>query len=341
MTPQQLLTQQPENLEQVSDPDISHLVIEDDTPVDNFQSEQQQRLLVEPLYTSLVLPRPFLAAANVGLFYELKEDPIVPDVMLSLGVKKEPGNYSVPQHRSYFAWKQGKLPEVCIEIVSNKEGDELFVSKQSQRKGKTQNKLDIYEAIGIPYYVVFDPLRHIQGPNGMDGALLRVWKISDQGYQELTSNQQITSGGEWVWLEEVGIGLMLWYGEFEEDEKTFWLRWCDQEGQPIPTGAEGNEIRDQQTQIERQRAERERQRADTQQQQLQIERQQTQMERQRAEMERQRADTQEQRAERERQRAEMERQRADTREQQLQIERQQAEQLKQRLREMGIDPDQM
>lgn len=31
--------------------DISHIVIEDDTPVDNIQSEQQ-RLLVEPLYSS-------------------------------------------------------------------------------------------------------------------------------------------------------------------------------------------------------------------------------------------------------------------------------------------------
>ena len=29
--------------------DISHLVIEDDIPVDNFQSEVQQRLLVEPV----------------------------------------------------------------------------------------------------------------------------------------------------------------------------------------------------------------------------------------------------------------------------------------------------
>jgi hypothetical protein len=36
----------------VTELDISHLVIEDDTPVDNFQSAKQQRLLVEPLYAS-------------------------------------------------------------------------------------------------------------------------------------------------------------------------------------------------------------------------------------------------------------------------------------------------
>jgi len=282
MTPQQLLTQQQKNLEQVTDVDISHLVIEDDTPVDNFQSEQQQRLLVEPLYSSPVLPQPFLAAANVGLFYELELDPIVPDVMLSLGIQRA-ADYSVRQNRSYFAWKLGKLPEVCIEIVSNKEGDELFLSKPSQRKGKTKIKLDTYGKIGVPYYVVFDPLQQIQEEKGMDGALLRVWKMSDEGYTELTSNQKIINTGESVWLEEVGIGLMLWYGKFEEDVQRLWLRWCDKEGEPITTGAEGKEMERQRAEMERQRAEMERQRADTQQQQVQIERQRTEMERQRAE----------------------------------------------------------
>ena len=33
-------------------PDISNLVIEDDTPVDNLISEKQQRLLTEPLYSA-------------------------------------------------------------------------------------------------------------------------------------------------------------------------------------------------------------------------------------------------------------------------------------------------
>jgi hypothetical protein len=56
----------------VTELDISHLTLEDDAPVDNFQSEEQQRLLVEPLYSSKALPVPFLAAANVGLFYKLK-----------------------------------------------------------------------------------------------------------------------------------------------------------------------------------------------------------------------------------------------------------------------------
>ena len=60
-----LMTQQLlDNDEIITELDISHLVIEDDTPVDNFQSEEQQRLLVEALYSSKVLAAPFLAAAH-------------------------------------------------------------------------------------------------------------------------------------------------------------------------------------------------------------------------------------------------------------------------------------
>ncbi len=33
-------------------PDVSHLITEDDTPVDNLFSEKQQRLLTRPLYVT-------------------------------------------------------------------------------------------------------------------------------------------------------------------------------------------------------------------------------------------------------------------------------------------------
>ena len=232
------MTQQSLNDEEiVTELDISHLTIEDDTPVDNFQSEEQQRLLVEPLYSSKALPVPFLAAANVGLFYKLKGEPIVPDVLLSLGVQR-PDDFSQRQNRSYFMWEFGKVPEVCIEIVSNTEGDELAISKKSQQKGKTTSKKEIYVQIGVRYYAVFDPLRQIQGKDEMDGALLRVWTITPDGYPELTPPQGIKEIGESVWLNAAGVGLTVWEGQFEEEVTRIWLRWCDRDGQIIPTGAE-------------------------------------------------------------------------------------------------------
>ena len=39
------------------------------------------------------------------------------------------------------------------------------------------------------------------------------------------------------WFEEIGLGLILWTGTFEHWERS-WLRWCDQAGVVIPTGAE-------------------------------------------------------------------------------------------------------
>jgi hypothetical protein len=159
MTPQ-ILETDVETAAIVAELDIRHPVIEDDTPVDNLQSEKQQRLLVEPLYSSKPVPAPFLAAANVGLFYKLKGEPIVPDALLSLDVRCA-DDLSQRRNRSYFVWEFGKVPEVCIEIVSNAEGDELKLSQKSQQKGKNTVKKAIYAQIKVNYYVVFDPLRQI------------------------------------------------------------------------------------------------------------------------------------------------------------------------------------
>ncbi|NCJ07168.1 Uma2 family endonuclease [Synechococcales cyanobacterium C] len=246
MTPPLIKTETPEADAIVTELDISHLVIEDDSPVDNFQSEKQQRLLVEPLYSSQCLPTPFLAAANVGLFYKLHGEPIVPDVFLSLGVECA-SDFSQRRNRTYFVWEFGKAPDVCIEIVSNPDGDEVALSQRSKRKGKNACKKDIYAQVGVPYYVVFDPLQQIQGETEMQGALLRVWTLTGGQYRELTPADGIVNVSQSVWLGTIGLGLTLWDGSFEETAIRTWLRWCNAQGQVILTGAEGQEA-------ERQRA---------------------------------------------------------------------------------------
>jgi Putative restriction endonuclease len=241
--------------------DISHLILEDEQPVDNFQSEKQQRLLVDPLYSSQVLPPPYVAAANVGIFYAIQQDPIVPDAFLSLGVEM-PNDWSQKQNRSYFVWEFGKVPEVCIEIVSNQKGNELKVSSKHQTKKRRkavepddepkESKKNTYARIGVPYYVVCDPLRQIQDATQMNGELLRVWLLNAGRYVELDPP---------FWLDSIELGLMLWEGEFEGASGT-WLRWCDRQQQPIPTGKERAEQERQRAEQERQRAEQERQRAE-------------------------------------------------------------------------------
>jgi hypothetical protein len=57
-----------------------------------------------------------------------------------------------------------------------------------------------------------------------------------------------------TWLPNVGLGVTLWPGVFEGRHDT-WLRWCDQEGKVIPTGAERAETERQRAETEHQRAE--------------------------------------------------------------------------------------
>ena len=99
--------------------------------MDSIFCEKQQRLLTEPLYSSWAGPPPradgeprrFAALANVGLFSTPDEPPVVPDMMLSLDVVIQ-DDQRPKQNRSYFIWRFGKAPDVVIEPVSKREGDE-------------------------------------------------------------------------------------------------------------------------------------------------------------------------------------------------------------------------
>jgi len=194
------------------------VVTEDDEPVDNLFSEKQQRLLAQSLYASWTPPpgkkqapgaaRLFLAAANVGVFFAKARPPLVPDLFVSLDVQPHPDWYA-KEHRSYFVWEFGKVPEIVVEVVSNREGGEL------------SRKLDGYAEIGVPYYVVYDPQRHLSEE------VLRVFALRDGVYQELEQPS----------LARVGLRLTRWDGVFEGHADT-WLRWCDAQGRLLLTGEE-------------------------------------------------------------------------------------------------------
>ncbi len=200
----------PEIVERPPMPDTSLLVTQDDTPVDSIYVEKLQCLLVEPLYSSWEAPegRPFLALANVGLFFAYKEPPLVPDAMLSLDVPTNVDRHEY-DHRSYFCWVIGKMPEVVIEIVSDRRG------------GEETDKMKAYSRLHIPYYVIYDP----KGCLSRDE--LRAYALNGTRYKAIDPGL----------YSDVGIGLKMWTGEFEGME-TEWLRWCDPAGEVIPTGKE-------------------------------------------------------------------------------------------------------
>jgi Uma2 family endonuclease len=226
---------EPETIE-ILEPDLSNVVTEDDEPVDNIFSEKQQRLLTETLFTSWDRgpdeKRSFVALANVGLFYAVNEPAIVPDVMVSVDVQL-PDELWEKKHRSYFMWEYGKPPEIVVEVVSNRKGREL-VEKQR-----------LYARLGITYYIVFDPDQQLKKEQ------LHVFERRDSGYGRRQS----------TWLPVLGLGQVLWEGEYEGQHEV-WLRWCDQAGNLLLTGAEGIEQERQHAERERQRAEQERQRSE-------------------------------------------------------------------------------
>lgn len=191
-----------------SSPDLSQVVTEDDTPVDNLFSAKQQRLLVEPLYTSWQPERPFIADANVGIFSAVSRPAIVPEVFVSLDVEIAE-DWFAKEHRSYFVWEFGKVPEVVIEIVSNTKGE------------KAGQKLQKYAQLGVLYYLIYDPQRLIQEE------FVRLYELHVGEYVHKKD----------LFLDKIGLGLMLWQGIFEAKEAQ-WLRWCDADGKPLPTGAE-------------------------------------------------------------------------------------------------------
>jgi len=237
-------------------PEIQNLVTEDDTPVDNMPSEKHQRLLTEALYSSWDGPgagRPFLAAANVGVFPLARNPAIVPDVFLSLDVEVAQ-DWWQKEHRSYLLWEFGKPPDVVIEIVSNTEG------------GEADEKRQKYARMRVVYYVIYDPLRQVM-PD-----VLTIYRLSGTDYERQSSPR----------FPDIGLGVTLWDGTYEGKTDT-WLRWTDADGNLILTGKERAEQ-------EHRRAEQERLDKEQALQQLAQERQRAEQEHQRAEQERQRAD---------------------------------------------------
>ncbi|MEM6788570.1 MAG: Uma2 family endonuclease [Myxococcota bacterium] len=226
-------------------PDTSHLITENDDPVDNIPSEKNQRLLVGSLYASWegappieidgeVLTegrRSFLATANVGLFDRPINDPLVPDVLVSNDVALGPHEWGPQGTRSYFVWEQGKPPELVIELVSNKKGGELAVKRLR------------YAQMRVAHYVVFDPAKRLGDRS------LRAFKLAGDRLEPVA-----VAEGALVEIESLGLKLGPWEGTFEQQTGT-WLRFWDLDGELLLTG-------DEKAEAERHKAEAERQKAD-------------------------------------------------------------------------------
>jgi Uma2 family endonuclease len=197
------------------------LETEDGAPVDNIISERQQRLLTEALYASWSSDESFIALANVGLFVSPQLPPIVPDVLLSLGVEPHPDlkDYGNKKHQSYMIWHYGKPPDVVLEIVSNLKGNEL------------DQKLTRYAEVGVEYYVVYDPLEFYGTPT------VRVFVRRSRKYEQIDE----------AVFPDIGLRLKIWNGTYQGIEGA-WLRWFTMDGTLLLVGEELSTLLEQEQQ---------------------------------------------------------------------------------------------
>jgi hypothetical protein len=130
-------------------------------------------------------------------------------MFLTLDVET-PFDWHARERRSYFIWEFEKPPDVVVEIVSNTEGHEL------------DEKLRHYARLDVSYYVVYDP-QHLL----MEDPL----RVHERGFGRRYRRRDDYN------LPDVGLSLIFWEGIYEDGQGS-WLRWCDSQGNMIPTGAE-------------------------------------------------------------------------------------------------------
>jgi len=120
-----------------------------------------------------------------------------------------------------------------MKVVANRIGGELTT------------KLTGYARIGVTSYVVWDPFLF----------------LSDQKLHCFALERGKYAPCE-PWFPQIELGVKVWAGTFGDIEATY-LRWCDHDGNLIPTGAEWAAAQSERFDLEKQRADLEKLRADT------------------------------------------------------------------------------
>jgi Uma2 family endonuclease len=193
----------------------------------------QPELLRNTFHTPTYTEDNIFTASDLNLYY----DPLHPqwykrpDWFAVLGVSRF---YDQTELRlSYVTWQEGTNPFVAIELISpGTEAEDL--GKNLREVNQPPNKWSVYEQIlRIPYYFVFN--RYTNELHSFGLVMGR--------YQPLAVN------GLGVWLEEAGLGLGLWDGEYQ-GLKRLWLRWYDKGNNWLPTPTEQEKQRADSAELE-------------------------------------------------------------------------------------------
>jgi Uma2 family endonuclease len=195
-----------------------------------------------------------------------------PDWFLVVGV---PRLYDgVDLRSSYVIWQEGVHPFVVVELLSPgtqtedlgpyadssvelSQGEGAIARTDASANGQPPatvppRKWEVYEKIlRVPYYIVFSRYTN----------QLRCFQQVGGHYQE----QPLRDHPPRLWIPELDLGLGVWQGRYDNVQRS-WLRWCDADGNWIPTPQEQVVQEQQLVQQEQQRVQQEQQRTQQEQQ---------------------------------------------------------------------------
>jgi Uma2 family endonuclease len=216
-------------------PDSTALPCSDDIPVDNEEQNFLPNLLLFLLKLIWSDRQNWFFGVDMAIYHTTgvsPQVPVVPDGFLSLGVERKKQGKS---RRSYVVWEENDIvPLFVLEIVSQTYG------------GEYDKKLEIYQKLGVLYYVVYNPEywqrdRHLP---------FEVYQLVEGEYQ--------LKIGEPFWMSEIGLGIgrAAYADGTVEIEAIYWF---DQEGIRYQTAEEIAKETQQQLDKERELLERYRQ----------------------------------------------------------------------------------
>ncbi len=207
-------------------PTAEELPDSDDTPVDNELQNDIPALLRDILHQIWSDREDWFFGVDMGIYYEPniivpeQSKVIVPDGFLVLGVPRHCGERG---RLSYVLWEEKILPVLVLEVVSPKYNAEY------------DRKLELYRALRIPYYAIYNPLAGQRGRHRQRRSLTIYQLIAGQ-YQPLAL-QALPNGGMMAWLPEIGLGLGCERRTCNRWDRE-WGFWYDRQGTRYPTREE-------------------------------------------------------------------------------------------------------
>ncbi|MEI6327996.1 MAG: Uma2 family endonuclease [Pseudanabaena sp. ELA645] len=197
-------------------PTAEELPSSDETPVDNQLQNDIPNLLLSLLASIWAGRDDWYFGVDMAVHYSPDEPAIVPDGFLAIGVKHDTGERG---RLSYVLWEERNImPIFSLEVISESYNSEY------------EDKLADYEALGILYYAIYNPLSGRKG-RFKNRARLEVYRLISGKYELLSLENNR------VWLPEIGLGFGYERGEHIAWNRE-WLYWYDESGSRYLTGDE-------------------------------------------------------------------------------------------------------